>query len=251
MQDGPPQISAHRLCAGHGGHAVVPATDLSIRPREFWALVGRNGLGKSTLLKTLIGLLPPVSGRIERSSGLRVGYVPQRSDLDLDLPLRVIDIVRDGAEVGWSFISPTFTRSKRHEIERALAAVDCLDLAHRRYSTLSEGQKQRALLARVLTCDPQVLVLDEPTSSMDLASENSVFELVDRLRIDRALTLLVVNHRVNVLAARATHVAFLHQESHRVAVEVGPFSEVSRSPNFTGVYGDLTGARAAQSGVSP
>src|SRR5688572_18680562 len=151
------------LVVGHGGRALLPPIDFTVRRGAFHVILGRNGAGKSTFLTTLLGLLPPVAGTVERAPGVRCGYVPQVSTIDELLPVKAREVVRWGQLSGWSFLRPFATRAERAAGEEALAAAGATPLARQSYRDLSLGQKQRVLFARLLAMAADVAVLDEPT----------------------------------------------------------------------------------------
>ena len=173
-----------------------------------------------------------------------IGYIPQRADLDLSVPSRVIDLVRGGVDRGWSFLRPGWPRSRRAEIEHVLEEVEIGGLARRRFAELSEGQKQRVLLARALVTDPQVLVLDEPTSAMDMVSERAIFSLLDRLRAERHLGIIIVGHHLSVLAHQATHLAVIDADE-KLAL-FGEVGVVAQLPEVEQRYGRLFADGAAR-----
>jgi len=204
-------LSIHR-------NRVLHDVSFEIRRGDFLGVVGPNGSGKTTLLRAVLGLLRPARGRLVRNDPgdkLFCGYVPQRARLDPIYPLRVIDLVRMGRY--WN-LGPMKRRSSRDD-EAVVAALDSLgigDLSWRLYRDLSGGQQQRTLLARALAGDPEVLVLDEPTNGMDLASEASMLRLVTRLQKERSRTVLFVTHKLNLLANAASRFAILGDGRARV-----------------------------------
>ena len=238
-----PLLRLRSLVVGHGGRALLPPVSFDVRPGELWALVGPNGGGKTTLLRTAVGLLPPIAGAVERGAvagrpaPVGIGYVPQRGSIDLAVPNRVIDLVRGGLDRGRSFLSPLHPRRCRAAVARAIADAALGALVDAPFSTLSEGQKQRVLLARALVGEPRLLVLDEPTSAMDLAAERAVFALLERLRRERELGMLVVGHHLQVLLRAATHVALVDQDDGLVLA--GPLSLVIGSRAFADRFGTL------------
>lgn len=238
--DDQPILQVRRLSVGYHGSAMLPPLRFEVRPGELWALVGHNGSGKSTLLRTLVGLLPKITGELVWRAGATLGYVPQRSDFDRNVPARVLDLVRGGVHTGWSFVSPTFARRQQQRIQRALEDTNTAELARAQYAELSEGQKQRVLLARALVADPEVVVLDEPTSAMDLEAELAVFDLLDALRAKRRLAVLVVSHHMALLQRRATHIVLVDKDT-RTAL-AGPAHEVLRSPELVRRYDAFDGA---------
>ncbi len=220
-------LKARGLVVGHA-RPILPAVDMEVRRGELWAIVGRNGSGKTTLLRPLLGLAPRLAGSIHVPG--RVSSVPQRSEVDLGVPARVVDLVRGGLDRAMSFLRPWSTWGSVDQVRRALRATDVEALAHRQYATLSEGQKQRVLLARAFVSAPDLMILDEPTAAMDAVAEQEALDLVDRLRQAHGLAVLIVAHHLQVLLPRATHVAMLDPDC--AAVRVGPRASVMASPDF-------------------
>lgn len=181
---------------------VLDHIDLTVQQGEFIGIIGPNGAGKSTLLKTVAGLIRPTRGefRFPAASGRRhpVGYVPQRFDLEPDLPLRARDLVGLGLDGHrWGFAWPNSQRSRK--IEQALAQVDLSGFADHPAGKLSGGQLQRVLIAQALVSDPELLLLDEPLSSLDLASAQTVVDVVHRVSQNLGVTVLLVTHDMNPL----------------------------------------------------
>jgi zinc transport system ATP-binding protein len=206
-------LSARRLIVGYDGKPLLPRIDsLAIEPGQAWCVLGRNGAGKTTLLRTLTGLLPPVSGELLRSPHLRLGYVPQRSDVDVLVPWRVQDLVASGADRGWGFLPWGRGRRETHAIARLLDELDLTGLAQHPYRSLSEGQKQRVLLARGLVSAPTLLVLDEPTASMDIENERAVFRHLERIKRELGVALLFITHDLEHAARLASHAVFVDKD---------------------------------------
>jgi zinc transport system ATP-binding protein len=228
-------ITARDLSLGYAGRAILPPLSFTVRPEESWALLGRNGSGKSTLLRTILGLLPKVGGRLDRAPGLNVSYVPQRGDYDLTVPYRVKDFVAAGVDRDWSFLRPARIWRHRDWIDRAMEETDVTRIAQRRFAELSEGQKQRVLIARALVSSPRVLVLDEPTSAMDVVAEQAVFELLDHLRRSQRLAVIMASHQMAFLPTFATNSVFVDRD-HGYA-RVGTAAEIAGDEHFLGHYG--------------
>jgi len=221
-------IEGRDLRIGWGDKVILPPLDFAIRPGELWGLVGRNGSGKSTLMKTLLGSTQAMGGEVIKGPGLRVGYVPQRSEWEAAVPARVVDIAAGGLDSGWAALLPFRPRGSKDKVDAALAVADAADLASRRYATLSEGQKQRVWLARALVSDPDLLVLDEPTSALDTAAERAVFELLGRVLSQRRIAILIASHQLGLLFERATHLIYIEREIG--AAVIGPRVDVLMNP---------------------
>lgn len=234
MSQDEPLLQLDQLVVGPRATPLLPPIDLTVAARTCWAVVGPNGSGKSTLLRTILGLQPALGGRIARRPAA-IGYVPQRTELDLAVPARVLDLVRAGSDRGWSFANPFALRHARRRIEDALRDTGIEPLAREPWANLSEGQKQRVLVAQALASEPALLVLDEPTSAMDLHAERSLFQLLDDLRAQRGLAILVVSHHLALLARHATHALFVDRD--QLAVLAGPMADVARSPAVVDRFG--------------
>ncbi len=223
------------LAIGYQGRPILPPLTLTVAPGELWAVIGPNGAGKSTFLRTILGLQPPLAGAIERGDGA-IGYVPQRSEIDPAVPQRVIDLVRMGVERGWRVLDPLAAR-RNPAVQVAMRDTDVTALARTQWRRLSEGQKQRALLAQALAGEPKLLVLDEPTSAMDMHAEAGIFAVLERLRMERQLGIVVISHHLALLARYATHVLLLDKDE-RLAL-VGDRQTVLRHPAFMERYGQV------------
>jgi zinc transport system ATP-binding protein len=232
----PELFACRNLRVGISGRAILPAIELTIQSGQFWAVVGRNGAGKTTWLKTLVGLLPPITGSVQCAPDVRVSYLPQRSGLDDLYPLLAREVVSLGAERGWSFLSQFGARGRRERAERALHEVGAQDLAERPFRSLSEGQKQRVLFARLVAGDAEVAILDEPTSAMDRVAEREAFELIRKLQADHGLAVLVVSHYLSIVREFADRALLLDADAEQVVV--GTPRQVFEHPAFRKRYGE-------------
>ena len=171
--------------------------NLEIIEKDFIWIVGPNGGGKTTLLKLILGLLQPRKGKIRVFGGspqearARIGYMPQYAFLDPRFPVTVFDVVlmgrlRDGMRFG------PYHRGDKQAAERALDHVGLLDIRRKPFSALSGGQQRRLLIARALACEPELLILDEPTANLDLIVEIELYDLLTLL--NEHLTIIMVSH---------------------------------------------------------
>jgi|SRR4051812_47668126 zinc transport system ATP-binding protein len=233
MSEEAPLLRCERLVVGHAGRPLLPPCDLAIRPGTLVLVVGRNGSGKTTFFRTVLGLLPPVAGGIWRPPGLRVSYVGQIAALDRNLPVRARDVVGWGLQHGWSFLRPG--RPRRAACDRALAEAGVPELGDRLFPTLSEGQKQRVLLARMLAADPQIGFLDEPTASMDAVAEEQAIAHLAGLARGRKMAVVLISHVLGLAERFADEVVFLDRDDG-VIVKGRP-GEVFAHPSFHRQFG--------------
>lgn len=192
---------------GYASTVVLRVRTLRVARGESWFVLGPNGSGKTTLLRALIGLLDPLRGRVERDEACKlahIGFVPQRCECRTILPTTLREFVSLG------LVGHRATRREREiRVQRVLDGVGLMNRAGADYRSLSGGQRQRALLARALIRDPVLLVLDEPTNGLDPDAEESLLEILERLRRERHLTALFVTHDVALAARHASHVALV------------------------------------------
>jgi zinc transport system ATP-binding protein len=236
-------LACNALVIGHGGRGILPPIDLRIRRGEFWAVIGRNGSGKTTWLRTVLGLAEPIRGSVQRAPGLRLSYLPQRNTLDELHPLLVREVVALGAERDWSFLG--FRRKVGTEhVRQALSEMGVADLAERAFRQLSEGQKQRVLFARVAASNAELAILDEPTSAMDVIAEREAFGLLDSLRKRQNLAIVVVSHYLGLARSVADRALLLDRDAP--AVIVGSCDDVFSNQVFRDRYAsDLSSERHA------
>ncbi len=228
-------LSCAGLEVGHRGQAILPPFDVQIAPGELWVVIGRNGAGKSTWFRTMLGLLPPVAGRVRKKPGARLSYVPQRTSLDPLFPLAARDVVRMGVERGRSFLGVALRTPPI--VDKALRDAEALDLAHLSFRDLSEGQKARVLLARLVASEPDLALLDEPTAAMDVVAERRAFEHLERLRQERNTAIIVVSHYLGLAKEFATNAIFLDRDCGSAVV--GTPDEVFEHADFHRSYGGI------------
>lgn len=201
----------------YGAEPVLVNVNLTVRHRDFVCVMGPNGGGKTTLLKLLLGLLKPASGTVRvlgQPPGVarrQLGYMPQHARLDPAFPVTVGDVVLMGRLGHGHGLGPR-TAADRAAVEDALAEVGMADHARRSFGSLSGGQRQRALIARALACEPQLLLLDEPTANLDPKVQDDLYELLRRL--NQRLTVVMVSHDVGFVSLYFNTVVCVNRTVH-------------------------------------
>lgn len=202
------------------GLPILENVDLQIEAGDFLAVLGPNGGGKSTLLKLMLGLLKADSGVIRvlgqspGEVGGRIGYLPQYTHVSTSFPITVLDAVRMGlVQPGFRGIAGLMrSDGEMDKARKALARVDMLGHANRVLAGLSGGQKQRVFIARALVDEPELLLLDEPTASVDSTGRTSLFKLLVELNAD--MTVIMVSHDVSALVSGVKSVACVNRKLH-------------------------------------
>ncbi len=188
---------------------VLENINLTIKDDDFLAIIGPNGGGKSTLLKLILGLLTPQDGKIEKKiKNNQVGYVPQNTNLNIDFPITALEIVLMGHV---SSKKRLFGYSKE-DISCAMASlskVSMADFANSKIGDLSGGQRQRVFIARALCSNPKIMLLDEPTASIDVKGQREIYELLKEL--NKSICIVVVSHDISVLLNYAKNVAHINK----------------------------------------
>lgn len=208
------------LCFSYSGKEVLHGIDLVLNEGDFVAVVGPNGGGKTTLLKLVIGLLKPTRGSVILAGGkpgsrgwtTKIGYVPQQINHNLNFPATALDVVTMGKHIPDKRFSFGRGTKDREDGMSALAKMGIAELADRRISDLSGGQRQRVLISRALVSEPDLLVLDEPTASIDSQGQADFYTLLQEL--NKELTILMVSHDLMSISSVAKSVACVNRRLH-------------------------------------
>jgi zinc/manganese transport system ATP-binding protein len=234
----PAAVELRDVTAARNGRPIWSGANLRIEPGEFVAVLGPNGAGKSTLLDLLLGLLAPRTGTVSvldgspGAHGAEIGYLPQRHAFDATTRIRGVDIVRLGLD-GTRFGLPLPWRTgPRERVREVIELVGATQYARRPIGECSGGEQQRLLIARTLISSPRLLLLDEPLDSLDLPNQSAVAALVDRIRRQKRITVLLVAHDVNPLLPYADRVVYV--AGGRVLA--GPPNEVITSETLSALY---------------
>ncbi len=203
------------VCVKYGNFTALEDVNLCLKPLDFVSIIGPNGGGKTTLLKLLLGLVKPnkgtvqVLGKLPEHSRQEIGYVPQNVNIDTQFPINVWDVTLMG-RLGRL---PLFARYDAHDREltaESLEKVKMYDLRNRQIGKLSGGQQQRVLIARALVTNPKLLLLDEPTASVDTEIKRDMYELLAEL--NKQITVVMVSHDIGVVSSYTKTIACLNRK---------------------------------------
>jgi zinc/manganese transport system ATP-binding protein len=223
-----------------GGRTLWSGVDLQVQAGEFVAVLGPNGVGKSTMVKVLLGVLPAAAGEVRvlggqpgQTAGAKIGYLPQRRNFDASLRIRGLDVVRLGLDGDrWGIPLPGRARRDRERVAEVVELVGASAYAHRPIGQCSGGEQQRLLIAQALVRRPEVLLLDEPLDSLDLPNQSAVAALIGRICHQQGVAVVMVAHDVNPILHHLDRVVYL-AEGGAVA---GTPAEVITSQTLTRLY---------------
>ncbi len=207
-------IKIKDLHFSYDGPKILEDIEINIRRNEFIGMVGPNGSGKTTLLKIIMGVLTPSKGFVEVlgkppfQSVKEIGYMPQLTPFSRDFPIRVEDVVLMG-RLGKTSRIGFFSKTDKRAAEKSMDDVGVLDLRKRAIGSLSGGQLQRVLIARALTCEPKIMILDEPTANVDMKIEKDIFNLLKQLNAN--ITIIVVTHDIGFISQYINRVACINR----------------------------------------
>ena len=203
------------------GQTILSNISLEIFHSEYIAVIGPNGGGKTTLARVLLGLETPTKGEVKiygkKLSSFRewhkIGYVPQRaSHVDGSFPATVLDIVKMGRTPKRKLFG-SFSKEDKEIVYDAMEKMDILDLKDKMIGTLSGGQRQRAMIARALASKPEILILDEPNTGVDMASQKKFYELLKKLNHEQKITIVFITHDIGVIADDITRLFTINQKA--------------------------------------
>ena len=204
------EISVKHVSFSYGSHEVLKDIDLEIYSGDYLAIIGPNGGGKTTFTKLLLGLLKPTKGEIRifgksvQEARREIGYLPQYINFNMDMPINVRDIVLQGRLTPQKLF---YSREDKKIADAQLEKMHIAHLRHKKIKALSGGERQRVLLARALAKEPKILILDEPTASIDPEGQKDIYALLKAL----PLTKIIVSHDIQVLFEGVNRVAHINK----------------------------------------
>lgn len=201
---------------GYENKVVAKNLNFKIDQGDYLCVVGENGTGKSTLIKTLLGLIKPLNGEVianvQGKNHKGVGYLPQQTQAQKDFPASVWEVVLSGV-LNNDHRCPFYNKKDKAEAEKNMEKLNILDLKKRCYRELSGGQQQRVLLARALCATDSILILDEPVTGLDPAASMELYETIKDLNKKENVTIIMVSHDIKNALNYATHILHLEQEN--------------------------------------
>ena len=209
-------LSCQNIGFKYDKRSILEDINLSVNDKDFLILIGPNGGGKSTLIKIILGLLTPSSGCINYpneeifNAKSQIGYTPQNVNINMNFPIQVMDIVLMGFLKKNNFRNK-INKEEENEAMKIMEELSILNLAYERFSNLSGGQRQKVLLARSLCGDSKLIILDEPTSNIDIQSKDEIFEILKLASKERSI--IMISHDESILNEYARNIIFINKNA--------------------------------------
>ncbi len=208
------------------GKKILDNISLSIEASKIITIIGPNGSGKTTLVRAMLGLINPSSGSIWFSPKLKIGYMPQKLHLNKNLPLTVLDFLR--LEIG--------AKIDKAILDKAIEEIGIEKVLNFDLRKISGGEMQKTLLAKALLNCPNLLILDEPIGGLDINGQIEFYKLIDKLRVEKNISILIISHDLHTVMRRTDHVICLH---HHICCEGAP-EFVNKQPYFSHAFDNET-----------
>ncbi|MBR2785939.1 MAG: ATP-binding cassette domain-containing protein [Clostridia bacterium] len=201
-------IQIRKLSTTYNGHIAIKDISLDIKPGEYICLVGENGSGKSTLLKTIVGLNKKDSGDITKNiAPEKISYLAQNNMIDLDFPATAKEIIMTGVQMRGRL--PFYKKQDYENLKQICELLGIKDLMNRQIGELSGGQRQRVMLARALIRNPELLILDEPCSGLDVNVTKELYDILEKFNKETGLTIIMATHDLDEIKTEKVRVVCL------------------------------------------
>ncbi|MCQ2202845.1 MAG: ABC transporter ATP-binding protein [Bacteroidales bacterium] len=202
-------ISLENIDAGYDGNIVVSGVSIDIYRDDIIAFIGPNGGGKTTIIKVILESIKPTRGQIERKENLKIGYLPQINDIDLNFPISVKDVIISG-QIDGNRLFPS--KEAKQRVMELLEFAQLTDMKDRQIGELSGGQRQRVFLCRAIMGKPDLLILDEPVTYMDKVAETNLYKLLPKLA--QEMGILLVSHDIGTISTYVKTIACVNKSLH-------------------------------------
>lgn len=204
-----PIIDINNITVRYDNFNALEDISFKVYDKDFLAVLGPNGGGKTTLLNTILGIIKPSKGQINKNN-IKIGYVPQFNKFDKSFPISVEDVVLMG-ELSTKFsLFKKFSKAQKENIYEIMKKLNVYNLRNRQIGELSGGQLQRVLIARALASNPNVLILDEPTASLDVQYKTDIYSLIKDL--NKTITVIIVSHDLSLIGNYATRAICINKK---------------------------------------
>ncbi len=224
-------LQLKNLTIGYSGLKLIAPFSLTLPQRVRVGIIGGNGSGKSTFVKTILGVIPALAGSYQWDPAIRFGYVPQEHQIDKLFPLTVNDVLKMGVMPSrWKFSTKGFEA----KAEKILEILDLLSLRKKLLRELSGGQRQRALIARALIDEPDVLVMDEPHNSLDHQFREKIWKILENYQRERSFSWMVIDHDLNRIINQIDWLCLLGMGR----AFCGPVEKILNEPTLSEAYGE-------------
>lgn len=205
-------ITIKNLTVKYDDYTAIENVNFSIDQNKFVTIIGPNGGGKTTLIKTILGFVKPFKGDIIKSPNVKIGYVPQKNSFEQEFPISVSQVILSGDLQSKVKLLHRFKKKNFNRLEDTLKRLDITNLKDMQINELSGGQLQKVLLGRAIISNPNLLILDEPFSNIDTNSTNKYFQLLKKL--SETMSILIISHDIGIITSFTDDVICMNKTAH-------------------------------------
>lgn len=202
-------IECKDLSIGYDNKVVLKDINFIVEEADYLCIIGENGVGKTTLMKTLLNLIKPISGKIFFSENKKVAYLPQQNDIQKDFPASVEEVIMTAFQARQKS-KPFYTKEEKDIAKEKMESLQISQIAKKSFRELSGGQKQRVLLARALCVNSDVLLLDEPSSGLDINAKNEMKKILSKLNKE-GIAIIIISHDIENILDDVKHILHINK----------------------------------------